>query len=98
MNCAPNSNAAPEAGGGLPTQMLKALQALTIACAQAGFGDGSLGPTEEEALARLDEFPAPYPAFAAFLRQIAAGQPVAIPGGLPDELREWLEGMMQSLS
>jgi tetratricopeptide (TPR) repeat protein len=85
-------------GGGLPAQMLKAFQALTIACAQAGFGDGSLGPDVEEALAQLDEGPAPYPAFAAFLRQIAAGQPATIPGGLPDEFREWLEELMQAPS
>lgn len=85
-------------GGGLPAQMLKALQALTIACAQAGFGDRSLGLDEEEAFAQLDGLPAPYPAFAAFLRQIAAGQQAAIPGGLPDELREWLEEMMQAPS
>src|SRR5262249_33183675 len=31
-------------GGGLPAQMFKALQALTLTCAQAGFGDGTLGP------------------------------------------------------
>ncbi len=85
-------------GGGLPAQMLKALQALTVACAQAGFGDGSLGLGEEEALAQLDGLPAPYPAFAAYLRQIAAGQPAPIPGGLPEELREWLEEMVQGTS
>jgi tetratricopeptide (TPR) repeat protein len=56
-------------GGGLPTQMLKALQALTITCAQAGFDDGALGPDEEEALAQIDELPAPFPEFAGFLRQ-----------------------------
>jgi hypothetical protein len=78
--------------------MLKALQALTVACAQAGFGDGSLGPAEEKALAQLDGLPTPFPAFAAFLRQIAAGQLAAIPGGLPDELREWLEELMQAPS
>ena len=72
--------------------MLKALQALTIACAQAGFGDGDLGPAEEEALAQLDQFPAPFPEFAAFLRQLAAGQLPPIPDGLPAELRQWLEG------
>jgi tetratricopeptide (TPR) repeat protein len=30
-------------GGGLPAQMLEALHALTIACAQTGFGDANLG-------------------------------------------------------
>lgn len=84
-------------GGGLPAQMFKALQALTVACAQAGFGDGSLGPDVEEALAQLDGAPAPFPAFAAFLRQIAAGQLPPIPGGLPGELREMLEEIMEAI-
>lgn len=84
-------------GGGLPAQMLKALQALTVACAQAGFGDGALSPAEEEALAQLDGFPAPFPAFAAFLRQIAAGQLPPIPNGLPAELRQWLEELVRAI-
>ncbi|HEV8581626.1 MAG TPA: TIR domain-containing protein [Thermoanaerobaculia bacterium] len=84
-------------GGGLPAQMLKALQALTLACANAGFGEGSVGPAEEEALARLYGFAAPFPAFAAFLRQIAKGELAAIPSGLQDELRVWLEGLVEAI-
>jgi tetratricopeptide (TPR) repeat protein len=84
-------------GGGLPAQMLKALQALAVACAQAGFGDASLGSAEEEALARLDGFPDPFPGFAAFLREIAAGRWALIPDGLPVELREWLEGVVGAI-
>jgi tetratricopeptide (TPR) repeat protein len=84
-------------GGGLPAQMLKALQALTLACAQAGFGDGSLGPSVEEALAQLDGLPAPFPDFAAFLRQIATGQVAPIPDGLPGELRTLLEELVQAI-
>jgi len=84
-------------GGGLPAQMLQALQALTFACAQAGFGEGDLGPGEEEALARLDGFAAPFPEFAAFLRQIASGQVAPIPDGLPVELREWVEGLVREI-
>lgn len=84
-------------GGDLPAQMLGALQALALACAQAGFGDGDLGPAEEEALARVGQLPAPFPDFAAFLRQIAAGQLPPIPEGLPAELRRWLEGLAQAI-
>jgi tetratricopeptide (TPR) repeat protein len=84
-------------GGGLPAQMLQALQALALACAQAGFGDGSLGPAEEEALAQLEGFPAPFPGLAAFLRQIAAGQVAPIPGGLPGELQTWLEELVEAI-
>jgi hypothetical protein len=84
-------------GGGLPAQMLQAFQALAFACAQAGFGDGGLGPSEEEALAFLEGSPAPFLDFAAFLRQIAAGQLPATPSGLPDELREWLEELVEAI-
>src|SRR5262249_43286361 len=38
------------AGGCLPAQRLKALQARAIPCAQAGCGEGTLGPDEDEAL------------------------------------------------
>jgi hypothetical protein len=46
-------------GGGQPSQMLNALQALTIACARAGFADDPLGAAEEEAFAMLDGLQAP---------------------------------------
>jgi tetratricopeptide (TPR) repeat protein len=84
-------------GGGLPAQMLKALQALTIACAQAGFGDGRLGPDGEEDLARLAGGPAPFPAFAGFLRHVAAGELPPIPDGLPPELRAMVEGLVEAI-
>jgi tetratricopeptide (TPR) repeat protein len=84
-------------GGGLTAQMFQALQALTLACANAGFGDGGLGPDEEENLAQLGGLPAPFPEFAAFLRQIAAGEVPPIPEGLPGELREWVEGLVEEI-
>ena len=84
-------------GGSLSAQTLKALQGIALACAQAGFGDGGLGPAEEEALVQIDALPAPFPDFAAFLRQIAAGELPPIPDGLPDELREWVEGLVKAI-
>ncbi len=83
--------------GSLPPEMLKGLQALTNACAQAGFRNGGFGPAEEEALAHFDRMPAPLSDFAAFLRKIAAGQVAPIPDGLPEELREWLEGLVEEI-
>ncbi|HBL28219.1 MAG TPA: hypothetical protein DD490_15400, partial [Acidobacteria bacterium] len=66
-----------------------------LACAQAGFEEAGLGPGEEEALAQIDELPAPFPALAGFLRQLAAGEvPAVPPGGLPEELGGWLEGLV----
>jgi len=84
-------------GGSLPAQMVQALQSLTIACAQAGFGDGDFGPEVEEALAQLAQLPEPFPDYAAFLRQIAAGELPPVPTGLPGELREWLEELSQAI-
>ena len=84
-------------GGGLPAQMLQALEQLAIACAQAGFGGESLRPDAEEALATLDKYPAPFPDFVAFLRQLAAGQLPPIPASLPAELRQFLEPLAQAI-
>jgi len=84
-------------GDGLAPQMLQVLQRLTLACAQAGFGEDGLGPGEEEALAQLDGGPAPFPELAGFLRRIAAGEVPAVPGGLPRELAEWLEGLVAEI-
>jgi tetratricopeptide (TPR) repeat protein len=84
-------------GGGMPAQMLKALQQLAIACAQAGFGDGDLGPNEEESLATLEGYPAPLPDFAAHLRQLAAGQLPPTPASLPAELRQTLDQLAQAI-
>jgi tetratricopeptide (TPR) repeat protein len=84
-------------GGGLAPQMLQALQRLTLACAQAGFGEDGLGPGEEEVLAQLDGLPAPFPELADFLRRIAAGEVPVIPGGLPRELGEWLEAVVAEI-
>jgi tetratricopeptide (TPR) repeat protein len=84
-------------GGGLPSQMLQALRALTIACAQAGFGGDPLGAAEEETLAKLDSFPAPMPEFSTALRQFAAGQIPAIPATLPAELQQLLTGIIDAI-
>jgi tetratricopeptide (TPR) repeat protein len=84
-------------GDGLHAQMPKALQALVLACARAGFGEGGLGPAEEEALAQLDALPAPFPAVVAFLRQLAARQLAPIPDGLPRELRELLADVVKAI-
>ena len=81
----------------MPAQMLKSLQALTLSCAQAGFGDGRLGPDEEEALAQIDGLPAPFPAFAAFLHQLGKGELAPIPGGLPGEFHGWLEEVVRAI-
>jgi tetratricopeptide (TPR) repeat protein len=85
------------AGGGLPGQMLEALQRLALACARAGFGGAALDPGAEEALATLDGYPAPLPEFAAWLRQLAAGRLPAIPAGLPAELHQFVEALCQEI-
>ncbi|HEX3529486.1 MAG TPA: tetratricopeptide repeat protein [Thermoanaerobaculia bacterium] len=84
-------------GGGLAPQMLQALQRLTLACAQAGFGEDGLGPGEEEVLAQLAGGPAPFPDLAGFLRRIAAGEVPPVPEGLPRELGEWVEAVVAEI-
>lgn len=83
--------------GGIPGQMQQALTQLTLACARAGFGGEPLGPAEEEALAKLDSFPAPFPDFSAILRHLAAGHLPPIPAGLPRELHELLDGITSAI-
>jgi len=85
------------AGGGPSGQMLEALQALTLACAQAGFGGQPLANEAEAALSTLDGYPAPLPEFSATLRQLAAGQIPAIPATLPAELRQFLTGIVDAI-
>jgi len=90
---------ARRAGGGtaLPSQMLQALRSLTRACAQAGLDRTTLGAAEKNLLAQLDTAPAPFPDFAAALRQLAAGHTPAIPGTLPNELQQMLRDVVQAL-
>ncbi len=84
-------------GGRVPAKVLQALQSLTLACARAGFGQDELGPGEVETLAQLTGGAAPFPEFAGFLRQLAAGEVPTVPGGLPGELRDWLEGLVAEI-
>ena len=83
-------------GGGLPSQMLQALQALAIACANAGLGGDPLDAAEEEALATLDGMPDSFPGFSTALRQLAAGQLPTIPAALPAELQQLLTGIIEA--
>ena len=83
--------------GGIPSQMLNALAQLTMACARAGFGGETLGPAEEESLATLDGGPAPFPAFAAHLRRLAAGELAPIPSDLPHELHEMVDQLHKAI-
>jgi hypothetical protein len=84
-------------GGSIPSQMLRALQQLANACARAGFGDEPLDPGAEEALATLDGYRAPFPAFATTLRELAEGNLPAVPPSWPKELQEILEGIVQAI-
>ncbi|HEY2294901.1 MAG TPA: hypothetical protein VGM86_29710 [Thermoanaerobaculia bacterium] len=84
-------------GVGLTAQLFKALQALTLACAKAGFEDGGFGPEGDEALGQMAELPVPFSGYVAFLRQIAQGQLPPIPNGLPGEFRQWVEVLVQEI-
>jgi tetratricopeptide (TPR) repeat protein len=84
-------------GGGISSKMMNALAQLTMACARAGFGGETLGPDKEEALVTLDGYPAPFPAFAAHIRRLAARDIGPIPSGLPKELHEMLDRIHEAI-
>lgn len=84
-------------GGRVANQMLKALQALTIACAQPGLGGQPLDPDAQEAIATLDGYSAPLSEFSTALRQLAPGQFLAIPTALPSDLQQFLSGIVQAI-
>jgi tetratricopeptide (TPR) repeat protein len=84
-------------GGSIPSQMLRTLEALTLACARAGYGGEPLGPAEEEALAKLDSFPAPFPDFSAALRRVTAGEIPSIPANFPPQLRALLDDITKAI-
>jgi hypothetical protein len=84
-------------GGSIPGQMLRVLEVLTLACARAGFGGEPLDPAEEEALAKLDSFPAPFPDFSAILRHLATGEIPSNPANLPPELQALLDGITKAI-
>ena len=77
--------------------MIKPLTQLTSACARSGFGGEPLGPDVEESLATLDGYPAPFPAFTAHLRHLAAGELAPIPSDLPKELHEILDQLHKAI-
>ena len=84
-------------GSGLPAQVLQGIQALAIACAQAGVDESDLDPQIEAALSQLDQAPAPLDALAPFLRSLAAGQAPSVPSALPGELRQMLEALLEAV-
>lgn len=84
-------------GDNVSGETLRALQQLALACARAGFAGDDLAPGAEEALAQLDALDAPMPAFAAALREYAAGRIPSVPGNLPDQLEEILRDLTQAI-
>lgn len=88
------------AGGadGLPPQAVQQIVALAAACARAGLEGADLPPQAEAALAQFDEAPPPFGALAPFLRSLAAGDAVSVPGGLPPELGQGLEQLLAAVA
>ena len=88
-----------QGAGGPAPQLIEGIQQLSLACAQAGFGQAQpveLGPDEESALAELEKFPAPFPDVVPFLRRLAARDLVPVPAALPPELRQFLQQLVNA--
>jgi hypothetical protein len=68
-------------------EMLRTLQALTMACVRAGFRGQPLDPAHEENLAKLDGYSDPSPDFSASLRRLAAGHHPFGPRNQPSRAR-----------
>ncbi len=87
-------------GGGGEAGSAEAAKAV-VALAQATFqarAGGALPPDAAEVLAQMADAPAPFDALGAFLQAVAAGGPLpALPGALPDELREVLEALAEAV-
>jgi len=86
-----------KSGTTLPSETLKVLKGLTIACAMAGFGGKPIGPNEQEALSTIEGWPPPLPEFATALRSLTAGQIPSVPESLPAELREILSDIIAQI-
>lgn len=79
-------------------QLVQAIQALSMACARAGFTeDHDLGPQEEAALAQVESLPVPLGDIAPFLRRLAAGEIPAPPTALSGELAEFFAQLLDAL-
>jgi hypothetical protein len=86
--------------GRVPQQFARAIQQLSNACAQAGFGQAQpreLAPAEESALAQIEKLPAPLNSLASFLRELAQGKLPALPPGLPAELHQILAQLLEGV-
>lgn len=89
-----------EGPSGISPQFFQAIQALSMACARAGFGQEQpeqLGPNEESALAQIEQFFPQLPDIGTFLRRLAAGEIPSPPNGLPTELQEFFTELLAAL-
>ena len=97
MTCSPNSNAAPEAAGSCPPRCSRPCKPSPSPVPRPASATAHSAPPRKKPWPQLDNYPAPFPEFAAFLRQLAAGQLPPIPHGLPAELGQWLEDFAQAI-
>jgi tetratricopeptide (TPR) repeat protein len=88
-----------EATAGASDGLLRALTALAQACYQARAGQAPLPPDAANALAQLQQAPAPLSAVAAFLSAAAANRPLPpVPADLPPPLTELLQALTQAVT
>jgi tetratricopeptide (TPR) repeat protein len=86
--------------GDVPHPFLQAIQALSIACATAGFAQGQpaqLDPDVESTLAQIEQLPPPLSDIAPFLRRLAAGEIPSLPTALPTELQQLFAQLIDTI-
>ncbi len=83
--------------GGLPPQLLQAIQGIAIACAQAGVDQRELEPGAEAMLSQMAALPSPLADLAGFLRRLSVGDLLPVPSDLPAEISQLLEQILAAV-
>jgi hypothetical protein len=83
--------------GGLPPQLLQAIQGIAITCAQAGVKKRELEPEAEAMLTQMAALPAPLTDLAGFLRRLSTGELSPVPSGLPADINQFLEQVPEAV-
>ncbi len=86
-----------DAPAGVPAQVVEVVLALARAVHDARVRGVALPVEASEEVARLAGMPAPFGDVGGFLKEVADGGMPAVPSGVPSEIGEVLEGLVEAL-